>query len=213
MSLTERLLDELGGARLLRAQTLLGEGRVELLSVEAGVLRARVTGQERYAVQLWIEPRPRAPLRARLQGAPVLPGRALLPGPLPEAVVRAVLPARLREVSPRCSCPDGQDWCKHAMATLLQAGEGWASDAEGLLRWRGLRREALLEAVLPPTPTATEGFWTARGPLPRPRRGEAPTLTQMPPLDIQGRSAQEVLGAAVEDVQRLAAHLLSPDRK
>lgn len=203
-----------------RAQALLAEGQLEILSVQEGILRARLTAtSQRHAVQLWLQPLPPARLAAllaRLQEAPVLLGQLLLPGPLPEAVVQALAPVDLAELRPQCACPEageGGGWCLHAVATLLSEEVRWRQGAEALLIWRGIRRERLLEAVYPAVAGEEGDYWAGRGPLPRPQRGEGTALAQMPLLDIQGRPIQERLAGAVEVVRRLAAGLLKPDRE
>jgi len=199
--LAERL-NEIGGMRLLRAREYAETGRIRW-QVSPGLIRARVEGQATYAVQLEIAPVAVSALAAVLRERPVWAG-ALLSGRLPEGLSSSVVPRRLSEIEPRCGCPDGVAWCKHAMATLI-AVDGAGVGA--LLSWRGVGQQALLLAMYPPEPVGEEGFWEG-GPLPRPAAGSVPTVQEMPPLDIHGTPAQALLAGSVARIQRLAQRML-----
>lgn len=200
-------LREVGGLRLLRAETLAHEGGVSW-AASPGRVRARVSGQSVYAVQLDIALVAVGPLADQLRERPIWVGQ-LLSGELPEALVGHVAPRRLSAIQASCSCPDGSEWCKHAMATLLAVEQGGLS---ALLAWRGVTQAALLAALHPSAGAADEGFWSGP-PLHRPVRGTAPLVQQMPALDIHGAPIQTVLEGSIARIQRAAAGIMGNNRQ
>ncbi|MFT4977032.1 MAG: hypothetical protein ACI8S6_002937 [Myxococcota bacterium] len=193
--LAERL-NELGGMRLLRAQSVEVAWRAS-----AGRIRGRASGRAVYAVQLDIALLAVDVLVALLRQRPVWAGQ-LLSGRLPEALTAAVVPSRLSEVTAWCGCPDEVSWCKHAMATLLSVD---AAGIGALLAWRGVQRSALVQALAPAAAARrdVEGFWRG-GSLPRPVPGVRPMMQEMPPLDIHGEPIQAVLEGSVAKIRRAA---------
>lgn len=203
------LLHQLGGVRLLRAQTVLAEGRIEDLSVAPGRAQARVMGRSRYAVGLTIDALPATALEP-LRKRPIALGRLLLgeTALLDETTWSIFWPQQRSSIEARCSCPDGVAWCKHTMATLLLL----ESLPRSVMIWRGWSPERLLEAVWPPRTPDARRFWEGHG-LERPLRTAAPTLSTMPELMIQRRDARGMLGDAVERMATVAQRWMEPDRK
>lgn len=198
-------LREVGGLRLLRAETLAGDGSV-VWQASPGRLRARVSGQSIYAVQLDIALLPVNALAEQLRDRPLWVGQ-LLSGQLPEALVEQVSPRRLSSIQASCSCPDASEWCKHAMAVLLSVEQG---GLPALLAWRGVSPSALLAALYPSTALSEDDFWSGR-PLQRPVQEAVPTMQRMPALDIHGAPIQTVLEGSIARIQRAAAGMMDSD--
>jgi uncharacterized Zn finger protein len=157
--------------RLDRGRNYVRSGAVVDLSIEPGLVKARVAGTRLYKVQIAI-----AAITARhwQQVVRASTGRidslvALLRGELPDEVLRVVtdreagLFPRPDEMTMSCDCPDQAQLCKHLAASLYGIGARLDDQPELLFLLRGVRAADLIEQ-------ATAGLGTARA------RTAAPTV-------------------------------------
>ncbi|MCW5235697.1 SWIM zinc finger family protein [Verminephrobacter eiseniae] len=146
--------------RLPRGQTYVRNGSVIDLRVETGKVRALVSGSDIYTVEIGVQP-----LAATMWDAIIkkCAGKIdslveLLQGRLSKAVMETVtrqgqglfpLP---RQISLRCSCPDGASMCKHVAAVLYGVGARLDEEPELLFRLRHVDPQELTRKIgaLPP---------------------------------------------------------------
>jgi uncharacterized Zn finger protein len=130
--------------RLPRGRTYVRNGSVIDLCIETGKVKALVSGSDVYSVEIGV-----LPLAATAWDAIIkeCSGKIdslieLLQGRLSKAVMETVtrhgeglfpLP---RQVSLRCSCPDGASMCKHVAAVLYGVGARLDNEPELLFRLR-----------------------------------------------------------------------------
>ena len=146
------------GARLQRGRAYARGGQVLDLTVEPGVVEARVQGSRVRPYRITIELARLGPGEwDRVEGAMV--ERAvflarLLAGEMPpeiEEVFTAhatpLFPASRRDLVWDCSCPDWGDPCKHVAAVLLILAEAFDRDPFLVFRWRGRGRDELLTSL------------------------------------------------------------------
>lgn len=163
---------ELGG-RLQRGRAYARSGQVLDLSIEAGLVTARVQGSraEPYAVAIRVKPLPAGAWKrvAEVLAREVVFLARLLAGEMPADVERAferadasLFPTRIAELATSCSCPDASNPCKHIAAVYYLLGEEFDRDPFLVFRLRGRDREDLLrdlermEQAAHPKPPAAE---------------------------------------------------------
>ena len=142
--------------RLPRGRTYLRNGSVIDLQIEAGRVRALVSGSDIYDVDIRIKPL----ARRRWTGIKgQCAGRIdslveLLQGSISTSVMEVVtrrgeglFPAP-REISLRCSCPDWATMCKHVAATLYGIGARLDHVPELLFTLRGVDPAEMVEAAV-----------------------------------------------------------------
>ena len=183
------------GARLGRGRSYAAGGQVSELTVQPGVVTARVQGatDAPYRVRIACgvpHDDARAALLAGLRAHPLWLAR-LLVRELPREVethFRAhgatLFPTRRDELRSDCSCPDWANPCKHVVAVHFLLAEAFDNDPLLLLLLRGVARDDLLggESLAPPLPVAPAepppvpaAFWgDPRWPGPSPDLGPAP---------------------------------------
>jgi uncharacterized Zn finger protein len=146
------------GGRLARGRAYARGGQVMDLTVETGLVRARVQGSrpEPYAVVLRVKTLSADEWR---RVADVLAGEVvflarLLSGEMPTDIERAfgkarlsLFPTRLAELTTSCSCPDLSNPCKHIAAVYYLLGEEFERDPFLIFRLRGMTREELLRRL------------------------------------------------------------------
>jgi uncharacterized Zn finger protein len=111
------------------------------------------------------------------------------------------------DVRTRCSCPDPENPCKHAAAVLYLLAEDFDLDPFLIFAWRGLDREALLEALRSRRGSSeavpelsVEGFWAPgdgfEGVRVAPEARGEPLVRALGPvgIDVGGRDLGAVLG-------------------
>lgn len=146
------------GTRLTRGRNYARAGQVLRLDVDPGAVTATVQGSRptpyevtiglaTFADDVWA--RVEQALAAEALGA-----AKLLAGELPPHVEDVfgkagapLFPARLADLTMRCSCPDQAVPCKHLAATCYLLAERFDADPFQILLWRGRSREALLAAL------------------------------------------------------------------
>lgn len=144
--------------RLARGRTYARAGRTHDLVVEAGSVRAKVTGSRAQPYEVTIE-------LARLtdgtwqQAIAAMAQKAqfsaeLLAGQMPKEIGDAfreagtsLFPAERRELVTTCSCPDWGDPCKHVAATHYVLGEALDRDPFLLFELRGRTKTRVLDAL------------------------------------------------------------------
>ncbi|WP_326829759.1 SWIM zinc finger family protein [Streptosporangium sp. NBC_01810] len=143
--------------RLGRGRSYARSGQVLDLELGPGLVTARVQGSRRtpYLVEIQITPYAADQWRelADALAAQALYRAKLLAGEMPpeiEEVFRAcrlpLFPGR-RGLDMNCSCPDWGFPCKHLSAVLYVLAERFDDDPFLVLAWRGIARDALLDAL------------------------------------------------------------------
>lgn len=143
--------------RLPRGRTYARQDRVARLEVEAGRVTALVRGSRvlPYRVEVRVPTlddeqwdRVVAAVAGRAAHAAALLDGELHPGVLDDGRAAGVdlLPGA-GDVSPRCSCPDWADPCKHAAAVCYLVADALDEDPFVLFELRGRHREEVLDAV------------------------------------------------------------------
>lgn len=160
------------GGRLARGRAYARSGQVMDLSIEEGLVRARVQGsrQDPYAVTIRVTPLSGDEWRslAAVLAREVVFLAGLLAGEMPPDIERAfdqaglsLFPSRIGELATSCSCPDLSNPCKHIAAVYYLLGEEFDRDPFLSFRLRGMTREELLrvleEMEEAAHPTAREG--------------------------------------------------------
>ena len=151
--------------RMPRGRKYVRSGSVVHLAVDAGLVRALVSGTALYAIEIRIEPLPAARWAAlRTACAGEVPSLvALLAGRPPERVMEIVsrpgeglFPAP-GEIALNCSCPDWAAMCKHVAAALYGIGARLDQAPEQLFRLRGVSADDLVGAAVEAASEAPEG--------------------------------------------------------
>ena len=151
--------------RMPRGRKYVRSGSVVHLAVDAGCVRALVSGTDLYEIEIGVQPLPAerwAALRTACAGE-VGSLVALLSGRPPERVMEMVsrpgeglFPAP-GEIALDCSCPDWAAMCKHAAAALYGIGARFDHSPEQLFRLRGVSAEDLVGAAVEAASEASEG--------------------------------------------------------
>lgn len=144
------------GPRLTRGRTYARQGQVLEISIEPGLVRARVQGSRRraYRVEIGItafRDEQWSAVEAGMAARAVFVAK-LLGGEMPDDMESLfaeqgldLLPRSYRDLPSYCSCPDWSDPCKHIAACLYLLAEQFDDDPFLILEWRGRSREVLLE--------------------------------------------------------------------
>lgn len=142
------------GARLGRGRSYAVSGQVSELTIQPGLVAARVQGAaaEPYACEIRLRQtagEPRERLIGALRQRPMLLAR-LLTGDLPFEVESLFLdagcplfPRQNDDLSSRCACPDWANPCKHLVAVYYLLGEALSHQPLALLQMRGIGRSDL----------------------------------------------------------------------
>jgi uncharacterized Zn finger protein len=143
------------GGRLGRGRSYARAGQVLDLSVEPGLVRARVQGSldTPYRIEIGLAVYD-APTWTRIEQAmaeqALFLARLLageMPPPIEEvftALGAPLFPTRSQDLRMSCSCPDATVPCKHLAATFYLLAEAFDADPFQILRWRGRDRATLL---------------------------------------------------------------------
>jgi uncharacterized Zn finger protein len=148
--------------RLPRGRTYVRNGSVLDLQIEAGRVRALVSGSKIYKVDIKIKPLVKkrwADIKGRCAGQ-INSLIELLRGSISKGVMEIVtrkgegLFPSPREISLDCSCPDWAAMCKHVAATLYGAGARLDHEPGLLFTLRGVDPAEMVEAAVDQPPTA-----------------------------------------------------------
>jgi uncharacterized Zn finger protein len=182
------------GARLGRGRSYARRGQVLDITVERGLVEARVQGSRPrpYEVAIRVKTLSAAEWRraAAALGREARFAAKLLASQMPEDVEKAfekaglsLFPERRRDLATECSCPDWSNPCKHIAAVYYLLGEEFDRDPFLVFKLRGMAREELIgllgaspspgQAQAPPEPLRPDpgAFW-AGGELPADPFGE-----------------------------------------
>ena len=148
--------------RLPRGRTYVRNGSVIDLQIEAGRIRAMVTGTDLYTVDIRIKPLPKKKwTKIKGQCAGQIDSLVeLLQGSISKGVMEIVtrkgdgLFPSPREITLNCSCPDWATMCKHVAATLYGVGARFDHEPELLFTLRGVDPTEMVEAAID-QPTGT----------------------------------------------------------
>lgn len=154
--------------RLPRGRSYVRNGSVVDLKIEAGHIKALVSGSELYEVKIDIAPLPKANWRALKAECAGKVGTLveLLQGKLSKAVMERVtdraggLFPKPSEIKMRCSCPDYAGMCKHIAAAMYGVGNRLDTSPELLFKLRGVDHQELIEQAIPATPVGKAGTAT-----------------------------------------------------
>lgn len=144
--------------RMPRGRSYVRHGSVIHLEIEAGKIRALVSGRELYEVEIGIRPLPKKRWEAiRGECAGEIESLVeLLEGKPPRRVMEIVtrpgdglFPAP-KEIELGCSCPDWAEMCKHVAAVLYGVGVRLDTDPEQLFRLRSVDPTDLVSALAEP---------------------------------------------------------------
>jgi uncharacterized Zn finger protein len=143
------------GSRLTRGRSYARRGQVLSLTVDPGVVTAKVQGSRTkpYDVTVklaalddatWREVEAALAEQA-IYGARLLAGE--MPTQIEEVFAAAgapLFPTGVGQLGMNCSCPDWQVPCKHLAATFYLLAEAFDADPFQILQWRGRDKETLL---------------------------------------------------------------------
>jgi uncharacterized Zn finger protein len=143
------------GARLGRGRSYARRGQVLDVTVERGLVEARVQGSRLQPYKVAIRVKTLSPPQWKRATAAL--GREarfaakLLASEMPEDVEKAfekaglsLFPARRRDLTTVCSCPDWSNPCKHIAAVYYLLGEEFDRDPFLVFKLRGMAREELV---------------------------------------------------------------------
>jgi uncharacterized Zn finger protein len=142
--------------RLPRGRTYVRNGSVIDLQIEAGRVRALVSGSDIYEVDIQIKPlaKPRWTDIKRQCAGRIDSLVELLKGSISKGVMEIVtrkgeglFPAP-KEIALSCSCPDWASMCKHVAATLYGVGARLDQAPEMLFTLRGVDPVEMVEAAV-----------------------------------------------------------------
>lgn len=153
------LLESFGvGSRLKRGRNYARSGQVVELEVEHGVVLAKVQGSRYspYRVRIRFKALSESQWRRaeKAMAAQALPLAKLLAGEMPydieelfDSCKLTLFPRSERELTARCTCPDGVNPCKHIAAAYYILAERFDEDPFLIFTWRGRDRDELVESL------------------------------------------------------------------
>lgn len=142
--------------RLPRGRTYVRNGSVIDLQIEAGRIRALVSGTDMYTVDIKIKPLPKqkwTEIKGKCAGQ-IGSLVELLQGSLAKSVMEIVtrkgegLFPSPREITLSCSCPDWATMCKHVAATLYGVGARLDHEPKLLFTLRGVDPTEMVEVAI-----------------------------------------------------------------
>lgn len=146
------------GSRLKRGRNYARAGQVVELEVEPGVVLAKVQGSRYspYRVRIRTKVLSESQWRRaeKAMAAQALPLASLLAGEMPQDVEElfascklTLFPGSRRELTSTCTCPDGENPCKHIAATYYILAERFDEDPFLIFAWRGREQDELVERL------------------------------------------------------------------
>lgn len=147
-------------SRLQRGRSYARAGQVLDIDVQKGSVRASVQGSRRepysIAINLKVLSDQEWDRVATAMLARVIVAAKLLSGEMPkdldlvfQAEGLSLFPAKLKEISTKCSCPDWSNPCKHIAAVYYLLGEEFDRDPFLILKLRGIDRDELMGRLSP----------------------------------------------------------------
>ncbi|MCW5255668.1 hypothetical protein D5038_04625 [Verminephrobacter aporrectodeae subsp. tuberculatae] len=141
--------------RLPRGRTYVRNGSVIDLRIETGKVKALVSGSEIYTVEIGVQPLVASRWDAITKecAGKIDSLIELLQGRLSKAVMETVtrhgegLFPQPKQISLRCSCPDGASMCKHVAAALYGVGARLDEEPELLFQLRHVDPQELAQKI------------------------------------------------------------------
>lgn len=216
------LLADCDPGRMQRARQYALQGRVYLLSNEAGRVQARVKGgrSQAYYTSLHFAPLPAAVQHFLQQALREFPQIELIPYAWEQELHlrgHSLLPDPDIQMGFDCSCPDWSTPCKHALAVACVLAEDMERDPALLLRLQGFDPQQDLQPVVAALPLSADPlrFWGQPLPAPlllrQPDRFSHPPLKQLGPLpgpQAARKRVEEALLPVYQQAAQQAAALL-----
>lgn len=155
------------GSRLARGRSYARSGQVLTITIESGVVKAKVQGSRStpYTVTIKISTLAESDWQCITEtlATQALYAAKLLAGEMPEDIEEAferaghtLFPASAREIDTDCSCPDWSNPCKHTAAVYYLLGEEFDRDPFLMFQLRGKAREPFLAMLNTLGGSATE---------------------------------------------------------
>ena len=182
------------GARLGRGRSYARKGQVLSIDVGKGTVTASVQGSRStpYQVSIQVKTLSKSDWKrlAKALSAEAVFAAKLLAGDMPqdietafEGVGLSLFPARGRDLTTDCSCPDWSNPCKHIAAVYYLLGEEFDRDPFLIFRLRGMERDELV-SLIGSEPGARKKTAEKRAPaLPEEEAAEPPPPAESLPAD------------------------------
>lgn len=146
------------GARLGRGRSYARSGQVMDISIESGLVTAKVQGSRSSPYKVVIMVKPLGDKEwdevTRIMANKAVYSAKLLAGEMPldiEEVFKSakvsLFPERLHDLKTECSCPDFSNPCKHIAAVYYIIGDEFDRDPFLIFRLRGMMRDKLLDLI------------------------------------------------------------------
>ena len=156
------------GARLSRGRSYARRGQVLSITIDKGMVKAKVQGSRPspYSVTIKLKVLAAAEWQqlATLLSQQALFTAKLLAGEMPQDIEQAfkgaglsLFPAKLKDLETECSCPDWSNPCKHVAAVYYLLGEEFDRNPFLLFTLRGMNREEVVALLEGGTQTAHRG--------------------------------------------------------
>jgi len=178
------------GARLDRGRSYARRGQVLSITIDKGIVKAKVQGSRPSPYQVTIKLKALSAadwqkLTQALSRQAIFAAK-LLAGEMPQDVEQAfqevglsLFPAKLKDLETDCSCPDWSNPCKHIAAVYYLLGEEFDRNPFLLFTLRGMKREELVE-LLGRTNDKTTARKAQRKSTPSPQTAEEVSLPPEP---------------------------------
>ncbi len=178
------------GARLDRGRSYARRGQVLSITIDKGIVKAKVQGSRPSPYQVTIKLKALSAADwqklARALSRQAIFAAKLLAGEMPQDVEQAfqevglsLFPAKLKDLETDCSCPDWSNPCKHIAAVYYLLGEEFDRNPFLLFTLRGMKREELVE-LLGRTNDKTTARKAQRKSTPSPQTAEEVSLPPEP---------------------------------
>src|SRR5579875_2035724 len=151
-----KVLESFGmGARLTRGRTYARQGQVVSLSIEPGMVNAKVQGSMPRPYTIKIQLKPLSDQEwdrvTEAMAAQAIFAAKLLAGEMPNNIEEAfsaahlsLFPTRTQDLQTSCTCPDWANPCKHIAAVYYVLADQFDADPFLIFQLRGRNKETLI---------------------------------------------------------------------
>lgn len=193
------------GARLDRGRSYARRGQVLSITIDKGVVKAKVQGSRPSPYNVTIKLKVLSGTDWR-QLSTLLSQQAiftakLLAGEMPQDIEQAfkdaglsLFPAKLKDLETECSCPDWSNPCKHIAAVYYLLGEEFDRNPFLIFTLRGMKREELVVLLDTGTQKTQRGRKSPQSALANPQSEAAP-----PPEPLLAEAVDFWGGSGVPD--------------
>jgi uncharacterized Zn finger protein len=211
-----KVLESFGmGARLTRGRTYARQGQVVSLSIEPGMVNAKVQGSMPRPYQVKIQLKPLSEQEwdrvTEAMAAQAIFAAKLLAGEMPNNIEEAfssahlsLFPTRTQDLQTSCTCPDWANPCKHIAAVYYVLADQFDADPFLIFQLRGRSKETLI-AELRAKRTSTMSTSALSTSLETPKDAERPVES----LHLEEQLA--TFWQAGEGLNQFAVHPHKPD--